>query len=847
MFPFHTVSATSEIPEKISRLKEIAYNFWFSWYEPAQELFSRLDRRLWEEAYHNPVKFLLRIGPDTLNSAASDPEYLKLYNQVSDRLDYYKTYETWFDRRFPEYRGQTVAYFSAEFGLHESHPIYSGGLGLLAGDHLKSSSDLGVPLVAVGLLYRQGYFTQRINGEGWQEADYPVQNYYEMPMRPVVNEDGEDLTVSVDLPGRRVAIRVWKVQVGRVSLYLLDTDLPQNGRDDRAITAQLYGGSRDIRMTQEIVLGIGGVRALRALEISPQAWHINEGHAAFLCLERLREKVALGIRPQVAVEAVKSNTLFTTHTPVPAGHDVFSPEMIDYYFSQVYPQLGLSRDEFISLGWDDERQGFNMTVLALNLSDFKNGVSRLHGSISRKMFCRLYGCIQDDEVPISYVTNGVHVETWMAPLLKELMTKYAGPSWNRSLGDPSMWEKVDSIPDEVIWSAHWELKKDLITFARERLKFQRARNFESRARVAEVDGYLDPRALIIGFARRFATYKRASLLFCDLERLAALVNNPRRPVQLVFAGKAHPADRPGQEMIKRVVEIANLDPFRGKIVFLENYDINVARHLVRGVDIWLNNPRRPQEASGTSGMKAAINGVINFSVLDGWWAEGYNGKNGFAIGEEKDYPREDLQDRDDSMSLYGVLENEILPLFFAEGGGVPAGWVSYMRNSIKTVGLQFSSHRMVREYTGNFYVPAVGRGQRFRQDNFSVAEKLKSFKDFIKDNWHQVAITEVENGSDPLRKAGENLVIDSTVRLGPIWHHDVSVEIVYGGVEGDSMQDIRTTPMSLVDQVGEGTYRYRGNLTLPQGAVGYTVRVRPSSPDFAHRFDLPLVTWAGIN
>lgn len=847
MFPFHTVSVTPEIPQAISRLKEIAYNFWFSWSDPSLELFSRLDGRLWEEVYHNPVKFLLKVSSDALEKAALDQDYLDLYNMVTEKFDRSMLYETWFDRRFPGHGGCMVAYFSAEFGLHESHPIYSGGLGLLAGDHCKSASELGVPLVGVGLLYRQGYFTQRINREGWQEAEYPSQNWHEVPMKPVLTDNGEDLTVSVELPGRRVDVRVWKVQVGRVCLYLLDTDLPGNSREDRAITAQLYGGSRDIRICQEMVLGIGGVRALRAMGINPGVWHINEGHAAFLCLERIREKVAGGIRTDVAAEAVRTNTIFTTHTPVPAGHDVFGSDMMDYYFGDYHQKLGMSRDEFICLGWDEERQAFNMTVLALNLSDFKNGVSRLHSRVSRSMFCRLYGCVQEEEVPISFVTNGVHTGTWMSPGIKKLMADFAGPDWERNLKDPDMWEKVESIPDHLLWRTHLDLKNQLIDFAREHLREQRIRNYESVNRISEVDRYLDSNALIIGFARRFATYKRPILLFRDLDRLAALVNDPRRPVQVIFAGKAHPADRPGQEMIKRVYEISSTDPFRGKIIFLENYDINVARHLVRGVDVWLNNPRRPQEASGTSGMKAAINGVVNFSVLDGWWAEGYNGRNGFAIGEERDYPAEELQDRDDSLSLYSVLENEILPAFFSGEGNLPRRWISYMKNSIKTVGLRFNTNRMVREYTENFYIPSYGRGLHFRQDNFAAAEKLKTFKNFITENWHQVAVYDVGNGGDSVKKAGENMIIDSTVHLGPIWHHDVSVEIVFGGVEGESLNNIRTTPMTIVDKINEGVYRYRGNLTLPQGAIGYTVRVRPSSPDFSHRFDLPLVTWAGIN
>ena len=847
MFSFCTVSVVPEIPDRISRLKEIANNFWFSWYEPAQDLFSRLDSDLWEEVYHNPVKFLIKVKPDILESAAHDREYLKLYGQVTDKYDHYLSAETWFNNRYPEHVGQPVAYFSAEFGLHESHPIYSGGLGLLAGDLCKSASDLGVPLVAVGLLYRQGYFTQRINRDGWQEAEYPFQNYYQMPMKPVTNENCEDLNISVELPGRRVYARVWKVIIGKVNLYLLDTDVPGNSREDRDITGQLYGGCRDNRISQEIILGIGGVRALRAMGISPFMWHINEGHAAFLCLERIREKVSAGVRPDVAIEAVKSNTLFTTHTPVPAGHDIFSSEMIDYYLGHYQHQIGIGREEFIRLGWDEERHAFNMTVLALKLSDFKNGVSRLHGQISRNMFRSLYGSVPSEEVPIEYVTNGVHTKTWMAPQIKDLIKKYAGSNWMSNLNDPEVWGKVDSIPDEALWFTHLQLKSKLVNFARDHLRIQRMRNFEPRDRVDEVDSYLNPEALTIGFARRFATYKRALIIFRDLNRLSDLVNNPEKPIQIIFAGKAHPADRPGQELIKRVVDISNLDAFRGKIVFLENYDINVARYLVRGVDIWLNNPRRPQEASGTSGMKAAINGVVNFSVMDGWWPEAYNGKNGFAIGEERDYPEEEMHDRNDSLSLYSILENEIIPKFFSGGDGIPLSWVKYMKNSIKSVGLHFSTDRMVREYTESYYVPAIARGQYFRRDGFAAAEKIDSYKGYLRENWHQVSISDVGNGSGTLRKAGENFVINSTVRLGSIQHHNVSVEIVYGGVEGDNLKNIKTIPMSLVEQVGEGVFRYRGNMTLPQGAIGFTVRVRPSSPDLAHRFDLPLITWAGFN
>jgi starch phosphorylase len=844
MFSFHTLSVAPKLPVNISGLNEIAYNFWFSWSRPARELFFRINRELWEDVYHNPVKFLMRVKQEELNSAANDPDYLRLYKSVMENFDGYLHGKKWYQKRNPSYAEQYIAYFSAEFGLHESHPIYSGGLGLLAGDHLKSASDLGLPLVGVGLLYKHGYFTQRINAEGRQEVEYPYLNFHEMPMCPAVREDGKEVVVMVELPGRKVHVRVWRVKVGRVDLYLLDTDTGRNCREDRDITAQLYGGNRDVRMAQEIVLGIGGVRALRELQIKPHMWHINEGHAAFLCLERLREKVQEGINPQVAAEVVKANTLFTTHTPVPAGHDVYSAEMMDHYFGHYYGETGLSRDEFICQGWDENRCMFNMTFLAMRFADFVNGVSELHGHVSRRMFSRFYGSILPEEVPIFHVTNGVHTETMMAEEMKELFGKYIEPDWRMHISRNDFWERVENIPGDVLWAVHLGLKKKTIDFIRHRLKMQRLRNYEPSERVAEVEKYLDPEVLTIGFARRFATYKRAALIFRDCARLAGLVNDSSRPVQIIFAGKAHPADYPGQELIKMINDFTKEETFRGKVIFLENYDINVARHLVQGVDVWLNNPRRPQEASGTSGMKAALNGLLNFSVLDGWWPEAYNGKNGFAIGEGKDYCNEELQDLEDSLSLYAVLEEKIIPMYYRRQGGVPVEWAQYMKNSIKTIVPSFSTERMVMEYAERYYLPGITRGVHFRQEDFSVAARLEAFKEFIKNNWHQVSVTSVETGSYPGLSAGDTLDVRARVSLGNIWQEDVVVEIAYGEVENNNLTGIKTVPMKAKKKLDENTFLYAGKLTLPRGALGYTVRVRPSSPDFTHKFEVPLVTWA---
>ena len=696
------------IPQRIARLRELAYNLWWSWHPEAQELYRQIDPELWEQDYHNPVDFLRDVRQRRLEAAAANPDYLRRYDQVLDSFDHYMSaHDTWFARTYPAARGQMIAYFSAEFGLHESLPIYSGGLGVLAGDHAKEASDLGLPFVGVGFLYPQGYFRQRLDPSGWQEAIYTKLNFADVAATPAITPDGHEVVVEVELPGRTIYAKVYRIQVGRVSLFLMDTDIHPNSPQDRELSARLYGGNQEMRVAQEIVLGIGGVRALRQLGIAPTVWHMNEGHSAFLVLELARELVQQGMAFAEAVRAIRTRTVFTTHTPVPAGNDAFPLPLIEKYFWQYWPQLGLNRDEFVNVALQQQSWGptFAMTVLALRLSERHNGVSKLHGQVARGMWHWLYPDRQPDEVPITSITNGVHTATWLAPEMRRLFEAYMGHDWEEHLDDVARWQQIYEIPDDVLWETHCTLKRQLVAFARERAR-QRHLQLGTPPVVWPV---LDEEALTIGFARRFATYKRATLIFKDIERLKAILNRNDRPVQIIFAGKAHPADDPGKLLIQQVYQLSQQPGFAGKILFLEEYDMYVARRLVQGVDVWLNTPRRPHEASGTSGQKASLNGAPNISILDGWWPEAYNGRNGWAIGEEREYANQDEQDWNDAQQLYHVLEHEVVPLFYERGqDGIPHGWLARSKEAIATIAPVFSTRRMVKEYTSRMYMPAAG-------------------------------------------------------------------------------------------------------------------------------------------
>lgn len=706
-----TVPTKFNLPRRIARLGELAYNLWWTWNPDAQRLFARIDLNLWEKVSHNPVLFLRQINRAALDAKIKDRYYLDYYDRIMRVFDeYMRAHDTWFDKTYPTHRNHPIAYFSTEFGLHETLPIYAGGLGVLSGDHLKGASDLGLPMVAVGFLYTQGYFSQKITEDGWQEARNVRLKFEDMPILVLSDQDDHPFTVCIELPGRDVLARIWQIQVGRIPLYLLDTDVEGNSFSDRELTARLYSNDLDLRISQEIILGIGGVRALRALGYNPSVWHMNEGHSAFLGLERTRELVAAGHSFDEAVKMIQGVTTFTTHTCVPAGSDEFPLWLIDKYFSQLWPQLNLTRDQFIDIArvkqsWGSE--AFSMPVLALHLSDHHNGVSELHGNVARNMWHFLYPDRTVDEVPIDHITNGVHTGTWLARRLGTLYDRYLGADWQKHVDDQELWEEVESIPDVELWTVRKHLKRKLVAYMRERLREQWIYTGIHPVQVIASGALLDPLMLTIGFARRFATYKRANLILRDLDRLLNIINRPNMPVQIIFAGKAHPADEPGKLLIQQVYRAVKKAENGGRLVFLEDYDMNLARYLVQGVDVWLNTPRRPNEASGTSGQKAALNGVLNFSVLDGWWHEAYNGNNGWAIGTDEDYSDPQQQDDADATSLYEILENQIVPLYYRErsADGLPGDWIMMMKESLKTLSPRFSVQRMVKDYTETMYYP----------------------------------------------------------------------------------------------------------------------------------------------
>jgi starch phosphorylase len=702
------------LPRRINRLGELAYNLWWTWNPDAQRLFSRIDAELWETTYHNPVRFLRQVQRARLNAVTNNRYYLEFYDRIFRAFDQYmEAKDTWFLNKYPELRHRPIAYFSMEFGLHETLPIYAGGLGVLSGDHAKEASDLGLPFVGIGFFYTEGYFTQRITEDGWQEARYIRHPLEDLPVIPVMEARGEPVTISVDLPGREVHARLWEIHVGRVPLYLLDTNIETNSQADRALSARLYSSDLDLRISQEILLGIGGVRALRTLGYNPTVWHMNEGHSAFMVLERIRELMEADHSFDEAARIVRQSNVFTTHTPVPAGNDEFALWLTDKYFSNLWPELGLDREAFVNLArhtvtWGDN---FSMPVLALRFSEKRNAVSELHGNVSRKMWNFLWPDRNVEDVPITHVTNGIHTGTWLARRLRHLYERYLGPDWMENVDDPNLWELVYNVPDEQLWAVRRHLKRKLVAYMRERARQQWLQGNRHPVQVVASGVLLDPYALTIGFARRFAPYKRANLILSDLDRLLKLLNRPGMPVQIVFSGKSHPDHEGGKLLIQEVYRAVKRSESGGRLVFLEDYDMNLARYLTQGVDVWLNTPRRPNEASGTSGQKAALNGVLNFSVLDGWWREGYNGQNGWAIGKDMDYDDTQKQDEADAESLYDILENEIIPLYYQirSSDGLPGDWIARMKESIRTLAPQFSMRRMVKEYSERLYLPAMQR------------------------------------------------------------------------------------------------------------------------------------------
>ncbi len=700
------------LPDRLNRLGDLAYNLWFSWHSRSIRLFQILDRKLWEDVQHNPVRLLHEIDNLRIDELAEDEKFLENYDKVIERFDHYMSkQETWYQYNHPDMQDKTIAYFSMEFGLHESLPIYSGGLGILAGDHLKSASDLGLPLVAIGLLYREAYFTQFISMHGNQQSIYLYNDFSDMPIAPVLEDNGEPLSIEVMIEDRPIALRIWQAQIGRVPLYLLDTDFPENRSDDRDLLKRLYVGDRDSRLIQEILLGVGGVRVLRKLGIHPTVWHMNEGHCSFSSIERIGELLKENIPWEDALAKTKQGTLFTTHTPIQAGNEVFGADRVAHFFKPVREEYGISQKAVQNLALEKsghDPNAFNMTVLSLNTSSHANGVSQLHGQVSRQMWHKQWPDRALEDVPIGAITNGIHSRTWMTSEMKNLFDKQFGLEWRYHLMREDFWAKLEQVPDETLWKVRQMLRRRLRHDIRCRLLTQRERNGESRETIQEVKQYLDRNALTIGFARRFATYKRGTLLFRNREWLKNILSKSGMPVQIIYAGKAHPENQPGKSLIKDIYNESRNPDFAGKVIFVENYDMAFARRLISGVDIWLNTPRRPLEASGTSGMKAAANGALNLSILDGWWREAYNQHNGWAIGEDREYYNEWEQDEADSHSLYTLLENEIIPLFFRrDGNNVPAEWLKLVRNSMKTIIPVFNTDRMVRDYMEQYYVQCM--------------------------------------------------------------------------------------------------------------------------------------------
>ncbi|MCX7821645.1 MAG: alpha-glucan family phosphorylase [Brevinematales bacterium] len=852
-----TLKVEPSLPQNISRIKELAYNLWWVWNYDAQQLFIRIDPDLWERVYHNPVKFLLEIDQKSLVRVSEDKSYLELYEKVCKEFDNYINEEnTWFNKNFPEYKNKLVAYFSAEYGFHESLTIYSGGLGVLAGDHLKSASDIGLPLVGVGLLYKQGYFTQRINPEGWQEAIYYNLDFSQLPLQKVM-KDGKQARISVDLPGRKVFANIWKVNVGRVTLILLDTNVPENREEDRWFTSQLYGGDQEMRITQEIFLGMGGVKALRELGYNPDIWHMNEGHSVFLGLERIRELVVNNnLSFYEALNYIRSSTIFTTHTPVPAGNDAFPLQLQAKYFKQYWESVKISENEFMDLGKEIDPHGyqiFSLTVLALKLAGRANGVSELHGHVSRKLWQKVWEQIPAEQNPITHITNGVHTESWLAPEMSFLFDKYLGKNWKENLNNKEFFNKIDSIPDEELWEVHKKLKIKMVDFVRKRAKEEWIRHGVSYVEIEdELGELLSPDVLTIGFARRFATYKRAILIFKDIERIKKILNNPDMPLQIVFAGKAHPKDTPGQQFIKQIFDLAKQTGFKGKIFFVEDYDLNVARYLVQGVDIWLNTPRRPLEASGTSGQKGPVNGIINFSVLDGWWREAFamNPECGWSIGRDIDYPDQELQDREDALDIYSKLEKEIIPLYYERNEkNIPIKGVKKMKESIKTVLPNFSPDRMVKEYTQKLYVPSIRQEEEFKKDNYKISKEITLWKNYITNLWNNISIEidSVKPTGDTIETTIANgIEISAIVRLGGIKSEDVNVEVFYRKIDdkGKVIVDNLVAVMDKKEELGNGRARFSTTLKPENGGrYEFTIRVVPFNRYLSHPYEMGLVYW----
>jgi starch phosphorylase len=842
------------LPSSLERLRDIAHNLWWAWAPVARDLFSRIDADLWEDVHGNPIELLSIVEQSRLDELATDDAFTSHLEAAWQTFQRYMSREGWFSRTYPKASGARIAYFSMEYGLHESLPIYSGGLGVLAGDHLKTASDLGLPLVGIGLAYAEGYFRQALNDDGWQGERYPINDWHRLPVQPVLDGTGKRLFIQVQYPDRVIHAQLWKVQVGRVPLYLLDANLEMNAPGDRSITGPLYGGDQEFRVRQEIMLGIGGIHALEAVGLSPTVCHMNEGHSAFLAIERIgrvmREKNATFA---VASEACSAGLIFTTHTPVPAGNDAFDPGLVRRYLEPYRAPLGLSEDDLLALGRvnpHDKSSTFSMPVLAMRAADHYNGVSALHGEVSRHMWSSLWPDLPTHEIPIQSITNGVHTPSWVANEIGALYTRYLGPRWAEASDDAEIWTRTTEIPDAELWQVHEHRRHRLVTLARRWLTGAAQRRGAGREEISRCEEVLDPRALTIGFARRFATYKRAALLFSDLERVKRLLGNVDRPVQLVFAGKAHPQDRGGKELIRSIVHASRDAGLRGKVVFIEDYDMRIARAMVSGVDVWLNTPRRPLEASGTSGMKAAANGALGVSVLDGWFAEAWRDQGtdiGWAIGQGEEY-KDGEGDAIEAELLYDLLEREVVPLFFERDprNGIPRAWVKRMKATIAKLVPVFNTMRMVREYADRFYVPAVELSDKMMDEGLTRAKELAAWKSRVREAWPNVNVREITTSSPAELQVGERMKVDALVSLGALAPGDVAVELYHGPTAGGhELRHGQIVRMSLVGDAGDGVYRFRGEIpTTTSGAHAFATRIMPWNASMTHPYETSLLRWA---
>ncbi len=836
------------IPEKISGLKDLAFNLFWTWNPDVFDLFRRMDEDLWESTNHNPVLMLGLISQNRLDELAQDSGFISHYSRAYNKLNEYLMEETWFQKNFGKNNKHVYAYFSMEYGLTDCLKFYSGGLGVLSGDTLKSASDLGLPLVGIGIAYKEGYFQQYLNSEGWQQETYPINDFYNLPMTLVYDETGKPLKIAIDFPNQELKIQIWKIQIGRVPLFMLDANIPENPEEYRQVTNGLYRGTIETRIQQEIILGIGGIRALRAMGYCPEVCHMNEGHSAFLSIEKIRVLMKENsLSFEEAMQVGYMTNIFTTHTPVPAGFDIFSGDLIEKYFKHIREELSLSYDDFMKLGNldDSKKDSFNMAHLAMRMSGHINGVSKLHSQVSKNMWAFGWKGVPKDEIPIHSITNGVHLQSHLSHEMITLINRYLGEEWIDNIDEQNLWNKIDKIPDIELWRTHERRRERLVAFARENLKKQLIRQGASISEIEKAGEVLDPKALTIGFARRFATYKRATLIFRDIDRLKKILLNEEYPVQIIFSGKAHPQDEEGKKLIKEINQLSKLPELRRKIVFLENYDLNIARYLVQGCDIWLNTPRRPLEASGTSGMKSAVNGCLNLSILDGWWCEGYKPELGWSIGLGEEYDDLKYQDQVEANLIYQILENEIVPLFYKRThDDIPREWVQMMKNSLKYLPVYFNTHRMIKEYLNKFYLPAASSKLDCCENNFLKVKEFIQWKKKIRENWSAIKIYDVKCSCNQKVVVGQNVKIQASVFLGTLSPDDVSVEIFYGKLNGsDTLESGNIAEMKAMKNLESG-FLYEGEIPNQlTGLKGYTIRILPKHKMFTNKFEMGLIYW----